>query len=239
MPNNGAAVPRCPDGLTYGKGCRCSFCRKTVAAMNARYRLRVMQKERGVISPDDLVPVDDIRELLIKVARQRKRHITDRDLELLTGLNSRTIYMIRSGKTQRCRRDTAERIIKALEYDDYIETRHPMTQVDGAWLRQMSLSLCAQGFTRDHQRELIERHLGVKAGFLRVRGDKRNKKVYYRSVEHMRWLVRAVGDATGPSTVLAKRMRTRGIFPTKHYDANGRLIRSSLSPEQRKLLEGV
>ena len=237
MPNSARTIPRCPDGKTYGEGHRCDFCRRTVAAINAGYRYRVMQRERGVISPEDLIPADEVRELLVKI--HKRGNLTDRDLEVITGLRAETISHIRRGKSTRCRRDTATAIFKALEYEDFVPERHPMTLVDGAWVRQMQLSLCAQGYTRQHQRDILKNNLGINAGFIQSRRAGYSGKVYWQNVQHMKWLLRAIGERPGPATAVAKTMQKRGIFPPRHYNVNGELIKSSLNAEQRQKIEGV
>lgn len=234
MPNRGRPIPRCRDGRLYREGCRCSFCKQQIATANALYLHRRTLRERGVISDQDLIDATETRKLLL---RAQECKITDRDLEMLTGLTRESFTRIRSGKSSRVRRETATLISRALA-DMEVVKRHDMTLVDGRWSRQMQLSLCAQGWTRQHQRDILKNNLQSSGGFItsrRIDGS----KVYYKNVKQMKWLVRAIGERRGPATALAARMQTRGVFPAKHYNVYGELIVSSLTEEQRSYIAGV
>ena len=200
--------------------------------------IRKAAKERGQVFDTDLLPSADTEKLL-RVAHEQ-HGLTDRDIARLTGFPEETICRIRNGnvKSGKIRRSTITRISQALENADIAE-RHPQALVDAAWMRQMSLSLCAQGFTLAHQREILQNNLGIKGSFIKGAKQSRGKYLRYENLKAMRWLVRAIGDAQGPANSLAKRMQTRGHFPTKHYDYAGNLIRASLTEEQRQHIASV
>lgn len=185
--------------------------------------------------PEDLIDASETRELL---AEAQKLGITDRDLEKLSGISRESFSRVRLAKSPRIKRITANRIAEALSNMDIAE-RHPMTLVDATWTHQMVLSLVAQGWTMQHQRDIILNNRGEKAGFIRSRSSYMPEKVYYKNVQTMRWLVRALGDGQGPAKATAKKMQKRGIFPVKHYNYRGDLIPQTLTKEQRAFLESV
>jgi hypothetical protein len=237
MPNSAQVIPRCENGKTYGQKCRCDFCRKQVATMNAMYMHRKAQRDRGIQFDIDLIDPAPSRELLLAA---QEHGITDRDLEKLTGLRRETFSRIRLQQPKQIRRSTAVAIRRALADIDGPVERHPMTLVDSKWVRQMAISLCAQGWSRQHQRDILKNNLGVDGGFIQSRSkDAAPVKTYYKNEQHMKWLVRAIGERMGPATATAKRLQNKGIFPTKHYNIYGDLIKTSLSKEQRAILESV
>ncbi len=236
MPNSNntrRAVPRCPDGKTYSSGCRCDFCKKTVNTRYQQYLHQRGQREKGIVFDNDLIDATPTRKLLLKALEMG---LTDRDVEVMTKVSIDTFARIRRGTGKKVYRYTANAITDGL-VDLDIPLRHPMTLVDSSWARQMTLSLAAQGYTFQHQRDILQNNLGKSGGF--IASLNKSKTMYYQNVELMRWLVRAVGDSTGPSVAHAKRMQSRGIFPTKHYNVNGELIRTTLTKEQKALIESV
>ena len=226
------STPRCSENKTYWQGCRCSFCQKQVAAMNARSLHRRDQRKRGAVFDHDLIDVTDTRLLLEQAI---DAGITDRDLELMSGVDRASFSRIRRKQSNKVLRRTAVAIAKALEDADMSE-RHPMTLVDAKWMWQMSQCLTAQGWTRQHQRDILKTNLGVDGGFIT---SKQPKQTYYKNEQHMKWLLRAIGNRVGPATASAKKMQKWGVFPPKHYNVHGDLVVTTLTKEQKALYGSV
>lgn len=103
----------------------------------------------------------------------------------------------------------------------------------------MVKSLAAQGWTFGHQRDILYNNLGVNAGFIQSVCMSTNTNCYAGNEAHIKWLVRAIGDASGPSARSMTIMKNRGVFPTKHYNLKGDLIVSTLSPQQKQFIKRV
>lgn len=103
----------------------------------------------------------------------------------------------------------------------------------------MVYSLIAQGYTLEHQARIIRENLGVPVGFLSTVRTGKYGYVYYGSEQTMRWLVEQIGDARGPSKRAQTWARRKGHFPTKYYDAEGKLMRNRLPVQLRRKDESV
>lgn len=229
-------TPRCSEGKTYWTGCRCDFCKHTAARLKAETRYRRMQRDRGVMYDLDII---DSAECRREIRAAKRRGLSYSEISRLSEVPLLTIRKIGDGTRKKSRRATVNAIIRALAEPD-VRAALPNSLVDGKWTRQMVKSLSAQGWSTSHQADIILNNRGHRAGFIRSLAARPTAKYVLKSSEdEMRWLVRAIGDKIGPSNISMVKMQKKGIFPTKHYDGVGNLIRGSLSPEQKAVYDSV
>lgn len=229
-------TPKCSQGRTYWMGCRCEHCTRTATRLKAETRYRRMQRDRGLLFDSDLIDAAECRRLL-RLAK--KRGLSYSEISRLSGIPRLTVLNLANHKRDKCRRITARLLINAVSDPDNRATL-PKSFVPNAWTKQMIKSLSAQGWSTLHQAEIIQNNRGHAAGFIRSMGSRTQATSVLKSSEdEMKWLVRAIGDKEGPSNIAKAKMRSRGIFPTKHYDGVGKLIYGSLSPEQKAIYDSV
>lgn len=195
-----------------------------------RYRQRQAMRAWGNLLDDDLIDPADAIEAINRALNEWDLSI--REVARLTGLPHDTISMIRRGKRKRITRRISNTIIRSLQ-NEHSRAIQENTRVPAQWSAQMVRSLIAQGWTMQHQRDILQNNLGISAGFIPSIGRGTNQMCYARHEENVKWLVRAIGDASGPSLRSMTIMKNRGVFPTKHYNLKGELIVSTLSVEQR------
>jgi hypothetical protein len=204
--------------------------------MMGQYRLKLLERERGAIFPDDLIDPKDAREL---ITAARARGMTFNEIGRLTGLPKERVRKIHKNETRRVRRDTVDKIYRGLGDPDN-RALLDGSLVDPHWTKTMIYALGAQGWSKLHLQDILRNNQDTSGEFINVitryRGE---RQIYYRSEKQMKWLVRAIGDKTGPNKCTATKMRKRGYFPTKHYDGEGNLIRGSLNREQRAAYASV
>lgn len=127
---------------------------------------------------------------------------------------------------------------KGLE-DDMDRDLLPGTRIDVKKSQQIIRSLCAQGWTQQHQKYIIENNLNQPGGvILHVMRSERKYTVKHIE-DRLIWLANAIGDRQGPSKIISVKMQNMGYFPLKHYNLKGDLIVSTLSAEQRAQLKSV
>lgn len=227
----------CPDfNSSYGRGCRCSFCRKKISITENKYRLRVLEKERGITHYDDLIDAHDTHVMVRNAIQWKWVRLTE--LQQWTGIGRPALTAIRDGKTKRIRRHNADAIQKAIENRDMTPLKG-MTRVSSKRACAIALGLCAQGWTLEHQREILQRHRNVSGGFILSITQKKYHHTYAVNEEHMEWLAKTIGERQGPSRQSKYQMKARGIFPVKHYSLKGDLIVQSLSADQRAIRKRV
>jgi hypothetical protein len=196
--------------------------------------LRATQRAQGMKLPTDLIEPANAKKLLKQLLRDG---YTQKELQQLTGINSKTLTDLRTGarpKIQRKVESALERVQE--ESPRYFE---PYTNLPAKKSRQILKSLMAQGWSLDHQRAIIEKNRDHPAGFLHNLTRNRTKYIWAINALQMQWLEKMIGDREGPSQTLKTKMYNRAIFPTKHYSLKGDLIVSSLSAEQRAKLKSV
>lgn len=205
--------------------------------MRIEQRARAAQRSWGVQSPDDLIEAQEAFDL---VFRAFSHGTSNMELSRITGLSGQTFSDIRNHKHKLMKRKTRDAIVRHLADNDDLRSFKPGSRVPAKYCVTMSHALSAQGWSQVKQQELLETNLGKTAGFIRgVTSYNAYANVCYENDQAMRWLVRQIGDATGPSTRSMSWARKRGYFPTKHYDVEGNLVVKSLPKELRQSIEGV
>lgn len=231
----------CPFGSNYKLKCRCDYCRAVKREIQRVYRLRKAQQYHGYQSDKDLVPADAAKA---RVRDARKHGATFAELAVMTGIRAEQLQSLvnstpRRKSPGRVRRATANKIMEGIpDYDS--RTFLPTSKVPLDKARQICASLSAQGWTCDHQREIIERHHpGMTASFVHHLTAEGRTGLLKKNEDLMLWLEKAIGNKIGPSKKGATYMTNRGYFPTRHYNAYGKLIKATLSREQKAILERV
>ncbi len=225
---------RCADSSTYQRGCRCSACQAYSRRSRELTRHRAELRARGVEFPGDLLPAGETRSLL---KRAMKRGLTQTEITRLTGVTRPTLWRILNGHPT-VRRSTANTLHRVLVDD---ENRHirPGTRVPTVRPRHIIRCLEAQGWSLDHLEEIIENNLGVSGSCIDSPLRQDRKTITAVNAKKIDWLYENIGDRVGPSKSLITKMMNRGFFPSKHYNANGEILVSTLSPEQRDALARV
>lgn len=167
---------------------------------------------------------------LVRVAKQRGTSY--QEMSRITGLRDKTLEDLAAGRRKFILHDTARRL--SVLADDTVAAPSPGSLVSSRKAQQIRLSLLAQGWSVAHQREILQNNWGIPGGFiigLETRDTLRldNHQAYVR-------LADTIGSREGPSIRTKNWYARRGIFPLRHYDGSGQLIRSTLSLEQKAYL---
>lgn len=120
----------------------------------------------------------------------------------------------------------------------------PRAMIDGSLVpvkksKQILYSLCAQGWSIQHQADIIFNNTGESGQNLTSLRDRSRKYVTKKTEQKMLWLAKSIGNRTGPSVQNIAKFRKRGYFPNRHYNIHGDLMPTTLSAEQRAILESV
>lgn len=215
--------------------CKCPECRARKAAIQKRYRKRVAQRKWGVESPLDQFPVGPTRQLLRDA---NAFGTTFREMEKLTGYSRRDLQRIANGNRKTIRRETRDTIHRAIPDPD-IRAYLPDTLVPIAKAKQIARSLSAQGFSLDHQAEILRNNLGVSGSFVKHLAHPYRRQIFKKNEDIMLWLEKEIGIRTGPGKKCVTWAKKNGFYPLKHYDAKGKLLVSTLSADERRRLRGL
>lgn len=220
-------------GTAYNRGCRCDLCRTKAAEYMARYRKNTALRQWGHQLPSDLVDQETAVKLVWEATSVRGLNFMD--IVRLTGVSKKTIEDIYHQRTARGKitRRTHDRIVKGLAREirlDLHEGKSDTSLVDLDQYRWILYGLYAQGWTGDHLVQILKK-AGRPHGWMIHHYEK--TQIRLGNVKHLLWLAELIGDRQGPSRENKTRMRNRGHFPLIHYTETGRLIESSLTPEQK------
>lgn len=204
--------------------------------MRKNQRARASARERGERLPTDRV---DATEALDLVLRAVANGVTNCELGRMTGLSSQTFWDMRHRVTTQISRRTHDKIVRVLRDNTDLRDFKRGTRVPAHYTRTMIRALCAQGWTQEKQREVLQQNTNVSGGFIKGVTCDNYPHVYYANEQAIRWLVSQIGDARGPSRNSIAWGARNGYYPTKHYDFDGKLIVSSLPDEVRQGIEGV
>lgn len=204
-----------------------------------RRRLRNHERSRGAVFEFDLVSADESIRTIKSAARKRKASATE--MARITGIGKSTALRLINAKVGRgitVQRHVADAISK-LEWDPDSRSLRSGNLVDRKKPRQVVRSLFAQGYTADHLAWILTNNLGVPGNCVGEVTKHARKWCRYQTHDRVMWLERNIGDAVGPAHQLRRKMLTMGVYPTKHYDASGDLIGSSLPPKIKAFYDGV
>lgn len=238
----------------YQHGCPCLACKECGRKAQVRARLKAIGRERGAIYDTDIVPSDEAIQRVREMIRRRK--LSREEMARMTGVSSFTLGRLarpkiksggqylrdpRTPPTITRRVDTA---VAGLYAKVFADDETPRDMVPGSLVpvkksKQIVYSLCAQGWSIEHLSEIIKNNTGESGQVLSSLRDKARKYVTKRTEDKVLWLARAIGDRTGPSKNNAAKFRKRGYFPLRHYNVYGDLMPTTLSREQRAILESV
>lgn len=225
---------RCPDGKTYAQGHRCDHCREWHRRERSKSRYRQLQRAKGGVYPLDTVPARESQDL-VKAAL--KRGLTKAEIHRISGVGRPTITRIFKQEFIQAR--TARKLHNALADEDAPRKPLPGARIPKKKYAQIVRSLEAQGWALPHLEYIVINNSDATACSLQGPLREANKYVNYKTAERLEWLAKAIGDRTGPSHIVAMKMLHRGYFPLKHYNVNGDLIASTLSPTQKRYIKGV
>jgi hypothetical protein len=159
--------------------------------------------------------------------------MTYSEISRLTGITKQQVLAAATTRKHVTRK--TDRLIRQAISDEF---RATLTVPVTPYHRQIIQSLAAQGWSKPHLKDILlnnGRIEGAHAPFLVM--DKSRTLVEKATVENLEWLVMVIGEKVGPSTRLIAQMRNRGVFPLKHYYANGKLNGRSLTAEQRRYVQ--
>lgn len=230
-----------PFRYTHPKGqrCRCDYCRIEATRRRKRQRLNSIKRQRGAIFPYDMVSGKEAATLVQTAVR--RYGYTAREVGRITGTGSPTIQKLLRSSLRDEHAVTVtyrvhQNVVKGLTDCDE-RNLLPGSLVPIKRSQQLVRSMCAQGWSQQHQLEIIEKNLG-QSGYcilhvMRSGTSRITKEVEDRIV----WLSQAIGERVGPSQILITKYKNWGYFPLKHYSVKGDLIVTTLSPEQRAIHE--
>lgn len=215
--------------------CRCQDCKWTRSKASMTAELRKIERDRGAQFPTDMVPREPARVILMRLS---KLGYSQNELVRLTGCNAKTFTRIRH---RRGSTFVYRKVYDALVavYNEDQRSFEPNTEIPAKKSRQIIKSLAAQGWTYDHQMEILRNNRDINAGFLKVTVRNRTKYIRAINAQHIQWLGKTLGEQLGPSESGRVHMRARGFFSQKHYSMKGDLIVSTLTPEQREFYKSV
>lgn len=182
----------------------------------------------------------------VKVTGRRSRYaikkalargMTQEQIRRSAGIGRSTMYgLVRSNDP--IRSSVEDKILAALNNDEK-QKLPPRVTISNKKARQLVLSMAAQGWSKQHQRDILEKNRGVSGGFIISMTAKKYTKTLVEYEAHIRWLARAIGNQTGPSRNAMINSRRLGYFPMQHYNIDGDLIESTLSAEQLEYVKRV
>lgn len=230
-------IPRCPEfNSTYHQKCRCDFCRKTAARLRREQRYRTAARSWNVTHATDIVDGTEAYELVLRAV---SHGTSDGELSRITGVSTHTFGKLRRTGPKPIQRSTHDLIVRALRDNTDLRSFTRGKRVPANYTITMIHALSAQGWTHEKLREILRTNLDTSGAFINTVTYRKTDHVYYESDMAIRWLVAQIGDTRGPSNRAALMARTRGYFPTKHYDVEGNLVVKSLPKEVRQSIEGV
>lgn len=230
----------CPYNRTYKSGCRCTFCAGKHSAAQQRYRRRQAIRRYGITTEVDRIPAGPV---IKRVTDARANGATFSELAQMTGLRKTYLQALTKSRPSRkqpvtVQRRTFEKIMKGIpEYDSRVFL--PTTIVPRTKAIQICHSLSAQGWTMNHQRDIIENNTEHSGEFIKHIAEGRRTGILKKNEDLMLWLEKIIGDKTGPSKYASTYMTNRGYFPLRHYTPQGKLNKSTLTREQKAILERV
>lgn len=224
-------IGNCPNGLTYSKGCRCDICRARQAFYNRRYRLNSAKRRWGVDVPTTRVDPGPACKAVWDASSVRG--LTLNEIARVTGVVSQTVQDIYHQRRSWITREVEEKILSKYGPDaQYTERAMAPNQLVDLQEHTWKLhGLFAQGWTITLLKERLKEE-GLSHGWLSCHTTQ-SLQFRYESLQALDWLVEVIGDRHGPSKVNKQRMTRRGHFPLIHYTDEGKLIRASLTQEQR------
>jgi len=221
-------------GNRYKDGCRCNACRATVARYMRDSRRRNAMRRWGHELDSDLVSPEEAAKAVW--AAVSVYGMTFRQISEVTGVTPDMARRIYYQLNRHITRKTHNAVVRNLDFDRGVQDRYTERQlVDAAPYSEILLRLMAQGWTRPLMRDIAKKNRKPGYGF--ILHSYETIQIRANTAATVMWLARTIGDRRGPSLTNMKRMWARGVFPQIHYTEDGRLIRDSLLPEQRQLLD--
>lgn len=211
-------------------GCNCQACKDYHNRATKLYHLRQAARARGEVFAVDLVDASDVRRLILAAKKHGRTYY---EMNRMTGLSRECLLGIAHGKTKRVQRRTAIKVQQALA-DPTVRAPADNSLVPITVERQIVRSLHAQGWTTDHQTDIIRNNNMGSGVIITTLMHRDTEKAIWRNLKQVHWLAGAIGNRTGPSRQTRALMLRKGVFPLQHYDPRGKLILSTLSDEQRK-----
>lgn len=198
----------------------------------ANSRRRDAERAWGKTFPSDPVSPERAEKL---VWEAHEHHgMSFREIARLTTIERQAIAAIYNRKRKFITRDTHDKIVGALDRGYVARAIDDSTRVPAAPYHLILKCLHAQGWREVDFIEMIKEQ-GWNHGFLRH--NKRGREyILYGNARIIEWLRDTIGDKRGPSAISAKYMENRGFFPLIHYNEEGKLLVTSLRPDQRARL---
>lgn len=182
------------------------------------------------------MPIKEVRD---HVNRARKNGVTLREIAVLCGIDRNEIQRIsRSPKKKSVRRSTYKKVMEGL-VDTDLRAYQPTTMVPIKKALQVSNSLSAQGWSKDHQKDIVNNNTDATGQFIRHLAAPDRAMIQKQHEDIMLWLEKVINTKVGPGKKCKTWARKNGYFPLKHYDAYGDLSVRSLSAEQRAIYRRV
>lgn len=220
----------CPNFSTYSSGCRCRTCTDRAAAQRRKERQRDYLRAQGHSFPEDKMDPTPVVEAVRKAYHERG--LSFAQIAAVSDVSDNTIQNLYHADREWIARWRHDAILAALsEQRVHMFDGSTVPTKDYRWKVQC---LYAQGWTYDELYRLL-RDNEHPAGWLRNLGSR--KTILYRNAKAIDWLVKHIGDRKGSSLNNTGKMAYKGIFPLIHYTEEGRLLPSSLTPEQRRMLD--
>ncbi len=220
----------CPHGRTYNSGCKCETCKRNIAKYKRVARKRKAEQAWGIKHPEDLV---DAMPVIRALENATSMGIPLVEVASATGLQRSTVQKILSEGRKRVQRQVHDPIMR-LYGDPTTVTRYidDTRLVPSKLYRWKMEALLAQGWTWEMINKML-RDNGRPSGWTRHVTTSKSRTLVYRTAMHVDWLVEQIGDRHGPSTLNKKRMLARDVYPLFHYTEDGKLIRKSITEEQK------
>lgn len=196
-----------------------------------------MARVRGEVFDTDLVACGPAIDA-VKAAVERGIGTTE--ISRLTDTSTDTIWRLKHYRKpdDLMTRKTRKKILAGLEDPD-ARSIHPRGLVPKKRTAQIVHSLCAQGFTLDHQAFIVENNTGTDGDPVSWATRSDHEMLRKETQDKAEWLARVLGDAKGPSSLTAKKTQRRGYFPLRHYTGTGDLLVNTLSAEQKAIFRRV
>ena len=226
----------CPNFSSYKEGCRCDACREYHAWVQRNYRRRLAERKWGV---DHNNYVSSEASYKAVWSAHHDLGIPLNEIARVSGVTKHSIFRIYHQKNRTVEASTEERILTAYgpgaKITRSLSYTHPVPWEPHAW---KVYALLAQGWTLNHLKAILKA-AGRPHGFLNNVNDPHRPNTSVQSIEQVDWLVEKIGDRHGPSNINRTYFQGRGMFPLIHYTEDGKLIRASLTSEQRARVRSV
>lgn len=229
-PPEAADLP-CENGSAYQQGCRCDPCGAGMAKANRIARRRKVAQQWGEFAPSTRVSPAKSRQLLRHAVD--KQGLTLTEVARLLGNHRSSLAHIYHGRAKFVALGTEQ----ALERVIHINSPTPVFRAPGPYelvpnkdWYWMYRGLIAQGWRKKDLRQILDSAGRNSSWLLKVS----NSQILYSSYLELKWLVELIGDKRGPyPTNTAVMMKLYGHFPLIHYSEEGKLLRDSLTREQK------